>query len=277
MVTIVNILRIMIRKSAWAVIFLLLAVAASPGTAFAIPAGANMMPMHSGSGAGTGQTTGCNCGMPMPAAAALPRTESPARTAGGTEPMPCSSSAIPMYSGMAGASGRVSGIRRIYPKNVLDHPERAAVYTTIIARPGIDLAGIAAELSMNRETLRYHLDQLESNTRIVVMRDHGIIRYYENHGRYTPVERRLLQHLWNPTGKQILALVAANPGITQGELSARLAVTAPTVRWYMQRFRTDGLVTEQHEGKYTRYTVVPEVSRFVLPATVDRTAAAIAA
>ena len=109
------------------------------------------------------------------------------------------------------------------------------------------------------------------------MRDHGIIRYYENHGRYTPAERRVLQHLWNPTGKQILALVAANPGITQGELSARLAVTAPTVRWYMQRFRTDGLVTEQHEGKYTRYTVVPEVSRFVLPATVDRTAAAIAA
>ena len=275
MVTIVNILRIMIRKSVWAVIFLMLAAVVSPGMAFAIPAGANMMPMHSG--AGTGQTTGCNCGMPMPAAAALPRTESPARTAGGMEPSPCSGSAIPMYSGMAGRSGRVSGIRRIYPKNVLDHPERAAVYTAIVARPGIDLAGISSELSLNRETLRYHLDQLESNTRIVVMRDHGIIRYYENHGRYTPAERRVLQHLWNPTGKQILALVAANPGITQGELSARLAVTAPTVRWYMQRFRTDGLVTDQHEGKYTRYTMVPEVSRFVLPVTADRTAIAIAA
>jgi predicted transcriptional regulator len=182
-----------------------------------------------------------------------------------------------MYSGTAGSGGRVSGIRRIYPKNVLDHPERAAVYTTIIARPGIDLAGIAAELSMNRETLRYHLDQLESNTRIVVMRDHGIIRYYENHGRYTPVERRLLQHLWNPTGREILSSIAMKPGITQVELSAHLAVTAPTVRWYMQRFRADGLVTDQHEGKYTRYTVVPEVSRFFLPAMVDRTAAAIAA
>jgi predicted transcriptional regulator len=109
------------------------------------------------------------------------------------------------------------------------------------------------------------------------MRDHGIIRYYENHGRYTPVERRLLQHLWNPTGKQILALIALKPGITQVELSAHLAVTAPTVRWYMQRFRADGLVTEQHAGKYTRYTVVPEVSRLVLPAAVDRLPAAIAA
>ena len=266
----------MIRNIAWTVIFLMLAIAASPGTAFAIPAGANMMPMHSGSGTSTGQTTGCNCGMPMQTAAAMPRTESPARTAGGAEPSPCSGSAIPIYSGMAGTPGRVSGIRRIYPKNVLDHPERAAVYTSIVARPGIDLAGIASELCMNRETLRYHLDQLESNTRIVVMRDHGIIRYYENHGRYTPVERKVLQHLWNPTAKQILALIDAKPGITQTELSVHLAVTAPTVRWYMCRFQADGLVTGQHEGKYTRYTVVPDVSRFVLPVAMEHPAAAIA-
>jgi hypothetical protein len=45
----------------------------------------------------------------------------------------------------------------------------------------------------------------------------------------------------------------------------------------MRRFRADGLITEQHEGKYTRYTVVPDVSRFVLPVAVDRPAAAIAA
>jgi predicted transcriptional regulator len=267
----------MIRKIAWAVVFLMLAVAASPGTAFAIPTGANMMPMHSGSGTSTGQTTGCNCGMPMQGMAAMARTESPARTAGGAEPSPCSGSAIPVYSGMASTAGRVSGIRRIYPKNVLDHPERAAVYTTIVARPGIDLAGIAGELGLNRETLRYHLDQLESNTRIVVMRDHGIIRYYENHGRYTPVERKVLQHLWNPTAKQILALIAAKPGIAQAEISSHLAVTAPTVRWYMQRLRADGLVTEQHEGKYTRYTVVPDVSRLVLPGVAGQTPAAIAA
>jgi predicted transcriptional regulator len=163
-------------------------------------------------------------------------------------------------------AGRVSGIRRIYAKNVLDHPERAAVYTTIVARPGIDCAGIGAELGMNRETLRYHLDQLESATRIVVMRDRGIIRYYENHGRYTPLERNVLQHLWNPTGRQVLSLIAARPGITQTEISAQLAVTAPTVRWYLRRFREDAIITEQHVGRCTRYTVVPEVCRYVAPA-----------
>lgn len=277
MVTIVNRYRIMIRNSAWAVILLVLAVAASPGAAFALPAGSAMMPMHGGSGGhGTsaGQATGCNCGMPMQAAAAMARAESPARTAGGAEPSPCSGSAIPVYSGIAGTAGRVSGIRRIYKKNVLDHPERAAVYATIVARPGIDLAGIAADLGMNRETLRYHLDQLESAVKIVVMRDRGIVRYYENHGGTTPLERTVLQHLWNPTGKQILALIASRPGITQIEVSGHLAITAPTVRWYMRRFREDGLITEQREGRYTRYTVVPEVTRYVIPAVPDPALAA---
>ncbi|MEN6396488.1 MAG: winged helix-turn-helix transcriptional regulator [Methanoregula sp.] len=253
----------MIRKSAWAVIFLMLAVAASPVTAFGIPAGASMMPMHGGSGSAGGSSAGCNCKMPMQATAAMTRGENLPRAAGGPEPSPCNGSTSPVNSGISTTAGRVSGIRRIYPKNVLDHPERAAVYTVIVARPGIDLAGISSELGMNRETLRYHLDQLESATKVVVMRDHGIVRYYENHGRYTLLERKVLQHLWNPTAERILSFISSRPGITQAEVAVHLAVTAPTVRWYMQRFREDGLITEQHEGRYTRYTLNPEVSPFI--------------
>jgi DNA-binding transcriptional ArsR family regulator len=269
----------MIRKSVWAVVFLMLAVAASPGAAFGIPAGATMMPMMPMSGSGhTGNqaAAGCNCPMPMQTPAAVPARADAGPRSAGSEPLPCSGSGYPVLSSMSGMYGRVSGIRRIYPKNVLDHPERAAVYTMIVARPGIDLAGIASELGMNRETLRYHLAQLESAVKVVVQRDRGIVRYYENHGRYTPVERTILQHFWNPTAKEILTLISVKPGIAQAEISLHLSVTAPTVRWYMQRFREDGLITEQHEGKYTRYTVVPEVTRLVLPAAAEQPAMAIA-
>jgi hypothetical protein len=266
----------MIRKSAWAFIILMLVVAASPGAASAIPAGATMMPMNGGSGHHSGsQATGCNCNMPMQATP-MARAESPARTTEGTDSSPCSGTATPVYSGIAGASCRFSGIRRIYPKNVLDHPERSAIYTTITEQPGIDLNGIAAEHGMNRETLRYHLDQLESATRVVVLRDRGIVRYYENHGHYTLLERKVLQHFWNPTGKRILALIASRPGITQSEVSTRVAVTPPTIRWYMNRFRKDGLITEQHLGRYTHYTVVPDVVRYLFPAPVDPSPAATA-
>ena len=256
----------MIRKNAWAFIILMLAAAASPATALGMPQGASSMPMHRMPAAqGTTGPCPCNCAMPMhaSAAAAEARSSSPARSSGGPEPVPCTGTTIPAAGTVNGMSGRVGGIRRIYPKNVLDHPDRAAVYAAIVARPGIDTGSIGAELGMNRETLRYHLDKLEGATRIVVMRDHGIVRYYENHGRYTHVERKVLQHLWNPTGKAILALIASYPGITQAEISGHMAVTAPTARWYLQRFHDDGIVAEQRDGKYTRYTVIPEAIRFV--------------
>lgn len=258
----------MIRPGAWAFVILMLAVAAAPAPAPALSAGTTMMPMTMPVNGGSGQhgaspSSGCpcGCGMPLQAASAVP-----ARTAG-AEPSPCPGPSVPAWSGTP--AGRLSGIRRIYRKNVLDHPERAAVHALIVARPGIDSGEIAASLAMNRETLRYHLGQLESAGTIVVLRDRGIVRYFENHGRYTLLERKVLRHLWNQTGTAILSLVAARPGITQSGIAAELAVTAPTVRWYMHRFSADGIVTAQREGRYTRYSLAPEAGRFV-PVVADR-------
>jgi len=258
----------MIRQGAWALILLMLAFAASPATASALPAGAPMMPMNGAGQASPPSSGGCTCNMPMQASAAIPPANSFPRPPGGTDPAPCNGSTLPGLPGVTNVPGRLSGIRRIYPKNVLDHPERAGVYAAIVAQPGIDLAGIASGLEMNRETLRYHLGMLESAVKIVVMRDRGIARYYENHGRYTFLERKVLQHLRNPTTKGILSLIAAQQGITQSEIAARLAITPPTVRWYMQRFQTDGIVSGQHVGKYTRYSIMPEAGGF-LPVVVD--------
>jgi len=252
----------MIRTSAWALILLLVAAAVSPVPASGLMAGSGMMPMHTNSQAAS-PSSGCTCNMPLSAAAAPSPAPSLPRQAGGADPAPCTGSALPTLPATTNVPGRFSGIRRIYAKNVLDHPERAAVHTLIVERPGIDIGGIAGSLAMNRETLRYHLGLLESTVKIVVMRDRGIIRYYENHGRYTLLERKVLQHLWNPTGKAMLAVIATRPGITQSGIAAHLGITAPTVRWYIHRFRADGLITEQHEGKYTRYFLSPEAGGFV--------------
>jgi DNA-binding transcriptional ArsR family regulator len=273
-VTIVNKYLIMIRKSAWAVVILILAVAASPAAAFAIPAGATMMPMHGGSGQTGGQSSGCSCAMPMQASP-LVRPESPSRPASQQETSPCNGAAQQIVS-TTGPAGRVRGIRKIYAKNVLDHPERTAVYDLIVRKPGIDRAGIADELGMNSQTLRYHLDLIESFAKIIVVRDHGIVRYYENHGRYNVIERNVLVHQWNPTASGILSLIQSQPGITQSEIAVQFAVTAPTVRWYMQRFRDDGIITARHEGRYTRYALTNEASRYAGNATEKTAAVALA-
>lgn len=148
---------------------------------------------------------------------------------------------------------RLSGQRRIYRNNLLDHPGRAAVYNTIVSNPGIDLAAISRMAFMNRQTLRYHLDLLESHHRIAVVRERGSTRYFENSGRYGAIEQRIFLHLRSPTAHAILALIRSDPGITQSAIAARIGYSAPTVRWHMHRLLDDGIVTAQHAGRITRY------------------------
>lgn len=248
----------MIRKSVWAFIILMLAVAASPGAASAIPAGMTTMPMHSGSG--SGQSAGCNCPIPMQASSST-RSEPSSRPSSPPGTSPCNGAAGQQIISTTG-TGKVRGIRKIYAKNVLDHPERTAIYDLIVRKPGIDRAGIAEELGMNIQTLRYHLDLIESFSKIVVVRDHGIVRFYENHGRYSVTERNILKHQWNSTASGILSLIQSRPGITQSEIAMQFAITASTVRWYIQRFEEDGIITARHVGRYTRYDLSDEASRY---------------
>ncbi len=155
---------------------------------------------------------------------------------------------------------RLSGQRRIYRNNLLEHPGRAAIYDAIVSNPGIDLAAISQLVLMNRQTLRYHLDLLESHHRIAVVRERGTARYFENSGRYGAVEQRVFLHLRSPTAHAILALIRSEPGITQSAIAARIGYSAPTVRWHIHRLLDDEIVTAQHVGRTTRYHLTADGS-----------------
>jgi predicted transcriptional regulator len=113
---------------------------------------------------------------------------------------------------------------------------------------------------MNRETLRYHLDQLDACGRVIVLRDRGIVRYFENHGRYSPLERQILAHSRNPTAGAVLSLIDTEPGITRAGIARQLAVTPPTVRWYLQRFAHDGIVTPRRRDRHTCWYLTDEAA-----------------
>jgi predicted transcriptional regulator len=117
---------------------------------------------------------------------------------------------------------------------------------------------------------------MESFGRIVVTKNHGIVRYYENHGRYGAFERNVFAQLWNPTAREILTLIRAQPGISQSAIADRLTITAPTVRWYMQRFGEDGIIASQRDGRNTRYQLTDEAIRYVGEAVGESPAVALA-
>jgi predicted transcriptional regulator len=148
---------------------------------------------------------------------------------------------------------RFRGFRRISPSNALDHPERRAIYELIIENPGIDLAQIAENSGMNIHTLRYHLGILTSCGKIMIIKDWGISHYYENHGAYTEIERKIIPYIRNPIARAILGIIRIEPGCTQISLSEKMGLAGSTIRWYMQRFVTDGIVVATRDGRCCRH------------------------
>jgi predicted transcriptional regulator len=153
---------------------------------------------------------------------------------------------------------RFRGFRRISASNALDHPERREIYELIKQNPGIDLTNISRTSGMNIHTLRYHLDILTARGKIIVMKDWGIFRYYENHGTYTEIERKIIPYTRNPVSESILDIIRNNPGCTQTALSEKIGITGPTVRWYMKRLALDGIVQASREGRCTRHELTSE-------------------
>jgi predicted transcriptional regulator len=255
------------RKTVYATIILVLAVVALPFSAFAVASVSSMFPMHTcPKPCEAGMSCMGSCPMLVQVNSRSGQKSLPRSSPGKSSPYPCSSTFQSdtqriSIEGMIGTNGRVSGLRRIYPNNVLDHPQRKAVYDIVVANPGIDLGKIGKVLNLNRETLRYHMDLLASSNKIVVMKDHGIIRYYENHGRYGILERRVLAYFWNLTAEQILSIVFSNPGITQKDIASKLSISSPTVNWYMKRFTIDEIVTAQRTGRLTNYYITSKALR----------------
>lgn len=252
------------RKIVYATIILVLAVVALPFWSFAAPSAPSMLLMHTCPESCEAKI-GCmgNCPMQAHVSSRFRQKSIPRSPLDQSSPYTCSSTSQPgvqriSIEGIIGSNGKVSGIRKIYPNNVLDYPQRKAIYDIVVAHPGIELGRVGKTLNMNRETLRYHINLLESSNKIFVMKDHGIIRYYENHRRYSTLERHVLAHLWNPTAGQILLIVHSNPGITQGNIATRLSLASPTVHWYMQRFTTDRIVKAQRTGRLINYYITLE-------------------
>lgn len=225
-------------QAAGLLVVFLLVFAVVPSVS-ATPVGSLPVSGASSSGAADGPSCGCACATRT--AAAAPNTAA----APGTLPDP----AEPAKRITAG------GIRRIFPKNVLDHPDRAAISALIASSPGISTSGIAAHLALNRETLRYHLAVLVSCRAVIPVHTGKTTSYFENHGKYSARERALIVHSHNPTAAAILFLIGSGPGISGAALAGKLGLSLPTIRWHLQRLTDSGIIDGISSGRSTGWYI----------------------
>ncbi len=155
------------------------------------------------------------------------------------------------------------GYRKITAGTVLTGGNRLRIYDTIKTNPGIQFSELSRETGINRGTLRYHLAILRMTGKISELSTGSDIRYFENSGKFSETEQKVLKSLRNETERTILERLIDNPATTRGDLEKILGISGSSVTWHTNRLRDTGMLTVSRIGKTTRYALVPEAREYV--------------
>jgi predicted transcriptional regulator len=137
--------------------------------------------------------------------------------------------------------------RRTMPSGAMHHPVREEIVRRVRERPGIHESQLARDMGLGHTHVQYHLRVL-TDAGVVEVRRFGGLKCIFELGRHSQTEKALAMSDRGRT-KDLLAIVAAEPGIAQRGLAKKLGMSDSSVKWHLQRLEGAGLVsTERARG-----------------------------
>lgn len=150
------------------------------------------------------------------------------------------------------------GYRKITTASVLNDPTRSRIYNAITANPGIFFNELARQTGVARSTLRYHLALLKMTGKIAVSKTGSDVRYFENSGKFSGAEQKILATLHNDKERFICEYLLRNPATTRGDLEKVLGISGAAVTWHTNRLRDAGVLDVTRKGRTVQYTITPD-------------------
>jgi predicted transcriptional regulator len=145
------------------------------------------------------------------------------------------------------------GYRKAERNVILKNQNRHAVYDYITANPGIRFNALERLSGMKEGTLKYHLLVLTAKKKIVPVESGGFLRYFENNGRYTDLEKKMFLHLQNPTTRRIIEILSSAPEVSRKDIAGIMGIAGPSITWHTNRLTDDGIIRTRRKGKGIRY------------------------
>jgi predicted transcriptional regulator len=155
------------------------------------------------------------------------------------------------------------GFRRIARNNILKNGTRQAIYQCITINPGINFHELCKSMEISRGALDYHLRLLKFQGKITVFRTHGGTSFFVNTPFYDDLDRKVLASLRNDTEKTILKTLVDRDDLSRQDLEKLLAVSGPSVTWYMKRLADEGILCVRKEGRYARYMLTEKTQHCI--------------
>jgi len=119
--------------------------------------------------------------------------------------------------------------------------------------PGCHLRQIKRELDMSMGTIQYHLNLLDKQGKVSTERQ-NLHKYYFPIGLFEQNERDVLKILNQETAREILMIILEKKP-TQTDIANIIKISGASVNWHIKRLVDLGLILEQKDGKFKRYTL----------------------
>ncbi len=149
----------------------------------------------------------------------------------------------------------ITGFRITQNVNLLDNQSRYIVYTYIKNKPGAYFSEIVENTGLNRGTIQYHLQILETKNKIEGYEDGGKIRYFLNNSKYSEEEKKVLATLQNITNQRIISEILNGKFDNNATLAREIGISKGTVSWHMKNLKETGLIKETKIGRNIIYKI----------------------
>jgi predicted transcriptional regulator len=120
--------------------------------------------------------------------------------------------------------------------------------------PGCHLRQVKRDLILAMGTIQYHLNLLEKQGKISSER-HNLHKYYFPIGLFEQNERDILKILNQETAREILLIILEKKNPTQTDIASIIKISSASVNWHIKRLIELGLILEQKDGKFKRYSL----------------------
>jgi predicted transcriptional regulator len=149
------------------------------------------------------------------------------------------------------------GYRKADEMALFYNRNRRLVYEAVAEKPGINFNALKRLTGIKEGTLKYHLLVLRMKRKIISFGSGRSVRYFENNGRYSELEKKVFLHLQDPTTRRILEILASSPEVSRKDIAEIVGVAGPSISWHTKRLSGDGIITTSKKGRAVRYTLCP--------------------
>jgi len=119
--------------------------------------------------------------------------------------------------------------------------------------PASHLRQIKRELNISMGTTQYHLNLLEKQGKVSSER-HNLHKYYFPIGLFEQNQRDILKILNQETAREILLIILEKKNPTQTDIADTIGLSSASVNWHIKRLIELGLILENKDGKFKRYS-----------------------